>query len=96
MALLKNITLNNGITVKYHRIVSINHIINSKTILELASYTSEEKRAEEINALQNGEPMNVFINTSYINLKYNLELTPEGAYEIIKTLPEFKGAKNEL
>ena len=44
MALKKEIELNNGIVLNYHRIVSINKITNHSTIIEIASYTSEEKR----------------------------------------------------
>ena len=47
MALDKTIVLNNGITVNYHRIVSINNITNNQSIIEVASYTSSEKRQEE-------------------------------------------------
>ena len=44
MGLKKEITLDNGVSVNYHRIVSINNITNVSTIIEVASYTSEEKR----------------------------------------------------
>ena len=47
MALNKKIQLENGVEVNYHRIVSVNEIINDQTIIEVASYTSEEKRGEE-------------------------------------------------
>lgn len=96
MALIKNVTLNSGIVTKYHRIVSINHIINKTTIIEVASYISEDKRLEEISALEKGESMNIFINSKYYNTEYNPNLTPESAYELIKTFPEFKSAKNDI
>ena len=40
MALKKEIELENGIIVNYHRIVSINKITNDCNIIEVASYTS--------------------------------------------------------
>ena len=47
MALNKKIELKNGVIVNYHRIVSINKITNNANIIEIASYTSKEKRDEE-------------------------------------------------
>lgn len=67
MGLKKEITLDNGVSVNYHRIVSINNITNVSTIIEVASYTSEEKRQEEKTAIENATEMNVFIDTEYIN-----------------------------
>ena len=46
MALSKKIENENGVTTNYHRIVSINEIVNEQTLIEVASYTSEEKREE--------------------------------------------------
>ena len=37
MALLKNKTLENGIVTQYHRIVSLNIIVNHACIIEVAS-----------------------------------------------------------
>lgn len=92
MALSKNITLDNGVTVKYHRIVSILHIINDKTIIETASYTSQEKREEEKQAIENGTEMNVYIKTEHIPTEYNTEMTINNAYEYLLTLPKYKKA----
>lgn len=47
MALYKEVELNNGVIVNYHRIVSLNKITNMSNILEIASYSSENKREEE-------------------------------------------------
>ena len=46
MALNKSITLENGVTVNYHRVVSVNSITNKASIIEIASYISKEKREE--------------------------------------------------
>ncbi len=92
MALSKAITLENGITVNYHRVVSINNITNQSSIIEVASYTSEEKRLEEKSKLLNNEPMNVYIRSKYYLKSYNKNLNVDSAYEYIKTLDEFTGA----
>ena len=47
MALKKEIELDNGVIVNYHRIVSLNKITNISNIVEIASYSSENKREEE-------------------------------------------------
>ena len=97
MALKKEITLDNGIIVNYHRIVSLNKITNQANIIEVASYTNEEKRAEEQAYYSNEETnkeMNVFINTIYFSKKYDENETIENAYDYLKTTEEFKDAEN--
>lgn len=100
MALNKKIELDSGITTNYHRIVSINQIINGQTIIELASYTSKDKREEEKEAIniakETGEfpAMDVFIDTKMIGKEYAEEEDIKSAYDYIKTLDEFKGAKD--
>lgn len=47
MALIKEIVLDNGTILNYHRIVSLNKIVNKSNIIEIASYISKEKRQEE-------------------------------------------------
>lgn len=95
MALIKSITLDNGITVNYHRIVSVNNITNHSSIIEVASYTSKEKRQEEKAALENNESMNVFINTEYLNTPYNLNLNVNSAYEYLKDLEKFENSEDD-
>lgn len=100
MALQKKIELENGVEVNYHRIVSVNTIINDQTIIEVASYTSEEKREEEKSALSNGKksgeavPINVFIDTKYISKDYDEKDSITNCYSYIKTLDDFKNAKD--
>lgn len=94
MALKKQIELDNGVIVNYHRIVSINKITNVSNIIEVASYTTEEKREEEKEAIANGTEMNVFIYTQYINDTYNESSTIEDTYEYLKTLEQFKDAED--
>lgn len=100
MALSKKIELENGVTVNYHRIVTINKVTNSSTIIEVASYTSEEKRQEEIEALAKGQetgeavPMNIFIDTTILNKEYNETDTIKDLYEYLKTTEKFKDAED--
>lgn len=98
MALSKKIELENGITVNYHRIVTINKVTNNTTIIEVASYTSEEKRQEETEALRIGQetgeavPMNIFIDTTFLNKEYNETDTIKDIYQYLKTTEKFKDA----
>lgn len=92
MALSKEIELENGITVNYHRIVSINKITNNSIIVEIASYISKEKRQEEIE--KEGQEMNIFIQTTHVNKDYNEIDTIKDLYEYLKTTDKFKDAKD--
>lgn len=97
MALLKSIKLDNGITVSYHRIVSINKITNNTTIIEVASYIDEEERQKEIdyyNSTEENKQMNVFIETNYVQKEYNETDTIEELYDYLKTTEIFKDAEN--
>lgn len=96
MALIKEITLENGIIINYHRVVSVNNITNHSSIIEVASYTSKAKREEEKLALENNEPMNVFIHTRYMEIPYDQSLEVGSAYQYLKTLPEFIGYTDDL
>lgn len=96
MAIIKEIVLDNGIAVNYHRVVSVNNITNHESIIEVASYTSKEKRLEEKEKLANNEEMNVFIYTEYQSINYDPMLNVEGAYAYLKTTDKFKHATNDL
>lgn len=89
MALNKEMTLKNGIVVKYHRIVSVNNITNQSSIIEIASYTNEEKRMEEKAKFLKNEPMNIYIHSKYYSKEYTKDLNVDSAYAYIKTLDEF-------
>lgn len=95
MALIKSITLDNGITINYHRVVSVNNITNHTSIIEVASYTSSEKRQEEKTALENNQTMNVFIYSEYLSLPYNSTLNVNSAYAYLKTLDKFSNATSD-
>lgn len=97
MALKKEIELDNGIILNYHRIVSINKITNSCNIIEVASYTSEKQREKEkeyYNNTDENKSMNVFIETSFIQKEYSERETIEECYEYLKMLEKFKEAED--
>lgn len=94
MALVKSIELDNGVVVTYHRIVSINKITNKSIIIEVASYINESKRQEEIEKQESGEPMNIYIDTIYLNKDYDENETIEDLYDYLKTTDKFKNAQD--
>ena len=89
--------MENGITVNYHRVVSINKITNNSNVVEVASYTSKEKREEEIeyyNSTDENKVMNVFIDTTYVGMDYDENISIKEVYDYLKTTDKFKDAKN--
>lgn len=97
MALLKNIELENGIVTNYHRIVSLNSIVNNQNIIEVASYINQNKRKEEkeyYDSDDENKSMNVFIDTRYYNTDYDENMSVKTAYNYLKSLDEFKDAEN--
>lgn len=96
MALYKEITLGNGVVVNYHRVVSVNIITNVQNIIEVASYTSKEKREEEKTAIETEGDSNVFIETTYLNADYDQTMSIVSAYDYLKTLPEYEDATDVM
>lgn len=94
MALYKEIRQSNGVVTTYHRIVSMNVITNVQNTIEVASYTSQEKRQEEIDAMKNKTGCNVYISTTFKNTDYNQDMTIETAYNWLKTLPDFEDSED--
>ena len=92
MALSKRIELENGIVTNYHRIVSLNKVTNNSTIIEVASYTSKNKREEEKDNV--GKHTDIFINTTYLNKEYNEEESIQDIYDYLKTTDEFLNAED--
>ena len=98
MALKKDITLDNGILLTYHRVVSINSIINHQSLIEVGSYINEEQRNKEKEWYTGNceDDLNVFISTVYYPIEYNKELNVDNAYEYLKTLDVFADAEDIL
>lgn len=95
MALIKEIELENGVKVNYHRIVSVNNVTNHASIIEIASYTSKEKREQEKEAFEKGKFIDAFKETKFIEKEYEEDLNVVSAYEYLKTLPEFSGCTDD-
>lgn len=47
MAIIKDIELDNGVVLSYHRVSSINKITNQSNIIEVNSYINEQQREKE-------------------------------------------------
>lgn len=94
MALQKSIILDSGVTINYHRVVSVNTITNISSIIEVGSYTSADKREEEKKKLASGEPMDIFIYTQYLPTDYNKDLNVDSAYTYLKTLDKFSDSQD--
>ena len=110
MALQKEIELENGVVLNYHRITSLNKITNIVNNIEVSSYTSKEQREKEreyqeaqIKSFSSKEiteeeqalldkGINVYIESDYIQIPYDEEMTIEDAYDYLKTLDKYKNA----
>lgn len=92
MALIKTIELENGVILNYHRIVTINKITNHATILEIAGYTSQKKREQEIEQLENNEEVTAYIDTTFMSVDYDEESTIKDWYDYLKTTDKYIGA----
>lgn len=108
MALQKQIELENGVVINYHRVTSLNKITNISNSIEISSYTNENQRLKEKSyqdlqkrqangeelteeeQLQLNQGIDVFINTEYINIPYDENMTIENAYEYLKNLDKYK------
>ena len=95
MALLKEIELENGVVLNYHRIVTITKVTNHNTILEIASYTSKEKRKQEIQQLSSGEEVTPYIDTTFMSVPYDEESTIKDWYAYLKTTDKYAGAEDD-
>lgn len=95
MALLKTIELDNGIILNYHRIVAITKITNHSIVLEIAGYTNKAKRLQEIQQFENGEEINVYIDTTFMNVPYDEKSTIKDWYAYLKTTDKYSGAEDD-
>ena len=96
MALHLKRTLPNGVSIEYHRVVRVDCITNVARVIEVASYTSAAKRAEEKAKTAAGEPMDVYMETRFYEAPpSDAGMSCAEAYAYLKTLPEFDGATDE-
>lgn len=94
MALEKIVKNDVNIPLNYHRIQNIKHIVNKNTEIEVYSYVNEEEREREKERGQSIYHDDIYKSSKVYSLEYNDELTAEDAYDYLKTLDEFKNAKD--
>lgn len=98
MALLKKVTMANGLPLEYHRIAMIKNEINQQTTILVHSYLNAEGRQYEkdyANGLIEGAPTFPYVDARYYNIEYDPEMTVVLAYEWLKdNIPEFKNAED--
>lgn len=92
MALIKDITLGNGITVRYHRVLSIHGTVGHQTTVQVNSYTAPELRQAEKAGDPEADP---YVATSFFNMGYVDGMTASAAYAYLLSLPEFSGAVSD-
>ena len=94
MALFKTIELDSGIVLNYHRIVTITKITNHSTVIEIAGYTSKDKREQEVKQIENGEEITVYIDTSFVSVDYDENTTIKDWYDYLKTTDRYLDAED--
>ena len=88
MALLKNITQEDGVTTSYHRILLLQSVINHHISIGVLSYIDEEGRHRE------GTETPPYKAAITYDTDYVENMTIESAYNYLKSLPEFEGAED--
>ncbi len=93
MALKKEIILENGISMNYHRIAEIQNVVNGKTILVIYSYVNQNQRnREKNNQLRYSDDIYKIIDR--VITDYNDKLDIVSAYEYLKTIENYKDAED--
>ena len=95
MALKKDIVLENGIVVKYHRVEKIDIRINQVILIYVMSYLDDTQRKKEKDFEPDaGLPLLVFTKEWRKEQEYKDNYSIEQVYDYLKTLDEFKGAED--
>lgn len=88
MAIGKNIKIENGLTLTYHRVYSVVNNINSSIDVCVMSYVNQNDRTME---KENSET--VYSSLTVYNTNRTADVyTASDAYDFLKSLPEFEGA----
>lgn len=88
MALFKQIRQEDGVTTSYHRILYMMQTINRQTSIAVVSYVDAESREDEKGDIVE-QPYQKAVT---YETAYDEEMTIEGAYAYLKTMPQFEGA----
>lgn len=95
MGIIKDETLPNGMPISYFRIVSLTTVVNQQSIIEVAGYVSQEAREEEQEAIVDPDKgCDVYIDTRFIVVDYDPEMSVNKAYELLKGMEEYEGAED--
>ena len=90
MALYKEIKQDDGVNTTYHRILYVQNMINSHCSIAVVSYVDKEARVNE----QENIIMQPYKQAKTFETDYDETISPEKAYEYLKTLPEFANAED--
>lgn len=102
MAITIDKTLPNGVPLSYYRIVSLTTVVNKQTTIELAGYVSEEARKAEQDAQAEAQEsgqfpaIDVFIDTQYIVVDYDPDMSVTKAYQLLKATEGFEDAEDVI
>lgn len=88
MALRKEITQDDGVVTKYHRVLYVQITTNRQNSIAVLSYVDGNARFSG----QNGE--RPYCQASTYETDYDPSMTVETAYNYLKTLPQFEGAED--
>jgi hypothetical protein len=70
-------------------------VTNHATIIEIAGYTSKEKRDLEIQQLADKSIVTAYIDTSFMSVNYDEETTIKDWYAYLKTTEKYNGAEDD-
>ena len=102
MAISIDKTLPNGVPLSYYRIVSLTTVVNKQTTIELAGYVSEEARKAEQDAQAEAQEsgqfpaIDVYIDTQYIVVDYDPDMSVTKAYQLLKETEGFEDAEDVI
>ena len=97
MAIRKAVSMKNGLVLNYHRIAMINIEPNQRITILVHSYLDEPARNYEksyANGEINGEPIFPYVDSEYIQIEYDEDMSIKKAYEVLKNMPKFKEAED--
>lgn len=99
MAIKKRVIASNGIVTEYHRIAMLKIDTNQQNTILVHSYLSEDGRQIEkdygngkYNDIEQGMINWPFVDSHYINIDYDGDMTIQKAYEWLKIQHKFEGA----
>lgn len=95
MALVKEITQEDGVPTSYHRVATLTIDVGNSNVIEVQSYVSAEGRASEKAAVARGEKSRAYTRALYVAAPYDPSMGVEGAYEFVASLEEFAGAESD-